>query len=48
MGTVEKLMAATVTLIIVYFFVVKADESSRVIKALSSAYTESVKALQGR
>lgn len=44
----DKVVGATVTLIILYIFVYKADESSKFIKALSSGYVDSVKALQGR
>jgi hypothetical protein len=47
-GLAAKIVAATVTLVIVYYFIVKADETSRVIKSLSSAYVDSVKVLQGR
>jgi len=47
-STVNYIIASTVTLIIVYYFVIKADETSKVIKALSGAYTESVRTLQGR
>lgn len=44
----EKIIAATVTLVIVYIFVYKASEASNLIKALSAGYSESVRTLQGR
>lgn len=44
----DKLIGATVLLIFGYFMVYKSEEASRVIKAISEAYSGSVKTLQGR
>ncbi len=44
----EKIIGATVLLVCVYIFVYKSDEASKLIKALSAGYSESVRTLQGR
>jgi len=44
----DKIIGATVLLIIVYYMVVKAEEASKVIKAISEAYSGAVKTLQAR
>lgn len=41
-------IGATVTLVALYLFIVNADESSRVIRSLSSGYVDIVSALQGQ
>lgn len=48
MDTVKYLLGLTFMLIVLYYFVYKADETSKTIKALSEAYTSSVRTLQGR
>ena len=48
MRGLEIVVGLTVTALILYFFVGKADESSKFIKALSDGYTNTVKSLQGR
>lgn len=45
---IEKVIGVTFLLILAYIFVYKSRESSELIKALASGYTDSVKALQGR
>jgi hypothetical protein len=46
-STVSAVIGATVTLVAIYLFVANADESSRVIRAISGGYAEMVNALQG-
>lgn len=41
-------IGATVTLVALYLFIANADESSRVIRSLSSGYVDIVSALQGQ
>lgn len=48
MRGLEIVVGLTVTALILYFFVGKADESSKFIKALSDGYTNTVRSLQGR
>lgn len=48
MRGLEVVVGLTVTALLLYFFVLKADESSKFIKALSDGYTNTVKTLQGR
>ena len=48
MRGLEIVVGLTVTALILYFFVGKADESSKFIGALSDGYTKTVKTLQGR
>ncbi len=44
----ERIIGATVLLIFGYFMVYKAEEASKVIKAISESYGGAVKVLQGR
>lgn len=48
MRGLEIVVGLTVTALILYFFVGKADESSKFIGALSDGYTRTVQTLQGR
>lgn len=48
MQGLQIVVGLTVTALILYFFVGKADESSKFISALSDGYTKTVKTLQGR
>lgn len=48
MELASKIIGLTVTALFLYYFVIKADEASKVIKSLSAAYNEGVKTLQGR
>lgn len=41
-------IGATVTLVALYLFIANSDESSKVIRSLSSGYVDIVSALQGR
>lgn len=43
-----RVIGLTATALFLYYFIFKADEASKVIKSLSSAYVDSVKTLQGR
>lgn len=45
---VERLLEITFTLILVYLILTQAKGFSSSVRSLSSAYTEGVKALQGR
>lgn len=47
-ATIGGVIGATVTLVALYLFIANADESSRVIRSLSSGYVDVVSALQGR
>lgn len=47
-ATFGAVIGATVTLVALYLFIANADESSRVIRSLSSGYVDVVSALQGR
>lgn len=48
MQALQIIVGLTVTALILYYFVGKSEESSRLIKALADGYTSSVKALQAR
>lgn len=48
MQALQIIVGLTITALILYYFVGKADESSKLIKALSEGYTSTVSALQGR
>lgn len=48
MRGLEIVVGLTVTALILYYFVGKADQSSKFISALSDGYTKTVVALQGR
>lgn len=48
MGTLEKIIAGTFTLIVIYLFVFNAEKSSQVITALGNVYMGSVRTLQGQ
>jgi len=48
MRGLEVVTAFTLGALMLYFFVGKADESSKFISALSDGYTNTLKALQGR
>lgn len=47
-ATIGGVIGATVTLVALYLFIANADESSRVIRSLSSGYVDIVSALQGQ
>jgi len=48
MQALQVVAAFTVTALILYYFVGKADESSKLISSLAQGYTSVVGALQGR
>ncbi len=48
MQALQAVIGLTVVALILYYFVLKADESSKLISALSDGYTKTVQALQGR
>ena len=48
MRALEIVVGLTVTALVLYYFVGKADESSKLIKALSDGYTNTVRSLQGQ
>ena len=48
MQALQVVVGLTIAALILYYFVGKADESSKFISALSDGYTQTVKALQGR
>jgi hypothetical protein len=48
MQALQIIVGLTVTALILYYFVGKADESSKLIKGLADGYTNVVGALQGR
>lgn len=48
MQGLQIVVGLTVTALILYFFVGKADESSKFIGALSDGYTSTLRTLQGR
>jgi hypothetical protein len=48
MQALQIIVGLTVTALILYYFVGKADESSKLIKSLADGYTNVVGALQAR
>jgi len=48
MSGLQAVVGFTLAALVLYFFVGKADESSKFISALSDGYTKTVKTLQGR
>jgi len=48
MQALQAVIGLTVVALILYYFVLKADESSKLIGALSDGYTRTVQTLQGR
>lgn len=48
MQALQAVIGLTVVALILYYFVLKADESSKLISALSDGYTKTVQTLQGR
>lgn len=48
MQALQIVAAFTVTALILYYFVGKADESSKLITSLADGYTKTVRALQGQ
>lgn len=48
MQALQAVIGLTVVALVLYYFVLKADESSKLIGALSDGYTKTVQTLQGR
>lgn len=47
-GNVSRVIEVTMTLIVVYLIVAHGSEFSKVVSAIASGYSQSVRALQGR
>ncbi len=48
MNQLNVIVGLTVTALILYYFVGKSEESSRLIKALADGYSQTVRTFQGR